>query len=161
MNLNEFVFSKELWSQILNKNIITDALIETELYRAYFRLKEDYPIWLKLWHYLNLTDEEFFELVQQAKESIEKSELTNVTDILHTVSMLLYFKEKNLIFFSVEDLLVLVVSQYKNILNLQENIKKFDYFGISEESGGYGLYAREFPIFKKFIEDLAQAYEDK
>ncbi|MDM1250696.1 hypothetical protein HXZ77_06070 [Acinetobacter johnsonii] len=161
MNLNEFVFSKELWSQILNKNIITDALIETELYRAYFRLKEDYPIWLKLWHYLNLTDEEFFELVQQAKESIEKSELTNVTDILHTVSMLLYFKEKNLIFFSVEDLLVLVVSQYKNIVNLQENIKKFDYFGISEESGGYGLYAREFPIFKKFIEDLAQAYEDK
>ena len=161
MNLNDFVFSKELWSQILNKNIITDALIETELYRAYFRLKEDYPIWLKLWHYLNLTDEEFFELVQQAKESIEKSELTNVTDILHTVSMLLYFKEKNLIFFSVEDLLVLVVSQYKNIVNLQENIKKFDYFGISEESGGYGLYAREFPIFKKFIEDLAQAYEDK
>ncbi|QSE45046.1 hypothetical protein JW980_12225 [Acinetobacter johnsonii] len=75
--------------------------------------------------------------------------------------MLLYFKEKNLIFFSVEDLLVLVVSQYKNIVNLQENIKKFDYFGISEESGGYGLYAREFPIFKKFIEDLAQAYEDK
>ena len=75
--------------------------------------------------------------------------------------MLVYFKEKNLIFFSVENLLVPAVDQFKKVVNLQENIKKFDYFGISEESGGYGLYAREFPIFKKFIEDLAQAYEDK
>ena len=75
--------------------------------------------------------------------------------------MLIYFKEKNLIFFSVENLLVLAVDQFKKVVNLQENIKKLDYFDISEESGGYGLYARELPIVKKFIEDLAQAYEDK
>ena len=75
MNLNEFVFSKELWSQILNKNIITDALIETELYRAYFRLKEDYPIWLKLWHYLNLTDEEFLNIFKNSNKNDLKHSL--------------------------------------------------------------------------------------
>ena len=42
MSLNDYIFSKKLWNQILNKNIITDALIETELYEAYFRLKEDH-----------------------------------------------------------------------------------------------------------------------
>lgn len=161
MNLTEYVFSKDLWDQILHKNIINDSLINDELYQSYFRLKEEPPIWLKLWHYLDLEQKEFEELVKEAKLTIEHQSLTNVTDILHTVSMLVYFKEKSLIFFSIESLLVLAISQYKKIVNLQENIKKFGYFDISDESGGYGLYARELPIFQKFLKDIAQAYEDK
>ena len=161
MRLNEYIFSKNLWNQILNLNILNDEIINKELYEIYFRFKEDQPTWYKLWYYLNLSETEFGYLVTDAQKSIEYSKLNNITDILHTVSMLVYFKEKNLIFFSVENLLVPAVDQFKKVVNLQENIKKFDYFGISEESGGYGLYAREFPIFKKFIEDLAQAYEDK
>lgn len=161
ISLREYIFSKELWNEILSKNIIDDEIIEKELYEKYFRFKEDQPTWYKLWYYLDLSETEFGDLVTDAKESIECSKLNNITDILHTVSMLVYFKEKNLIFFSVENLLVLAVDQFKKVVNLQENIKKLDYFDISEESGGYGLYARELPIFKKFIEDLAQAYEDK
>ena len=160
-SLNDFIFSPKLWNEILNQSILDEQRIRNELYEAYFRLKEDQPTWYKLWYYLNLSETEFGNLVTDAQKSIECSILNNITDILHTVSMLVYFKEKNLIFFSVENLLVLAVDQFKKVVNLQENIKKFDYFGISEESGGYGLYAREFPIFKKFIEDLAQAYEDK
>ena len=161
ISLREYIFSKDLWNQILNLNILNDEIINKELYEIYFRFKEDQPTWYKLWYYLNLSETEFGYLVTDAQKSIEYSKLNNITDILHTVSMLVYFKEKNLIFFSVENLLVPAVDQFKKVVNLQENIKKFDYFGISEESGGYGLYAREFPIFKKFIEDLAQAYEDK
>ncbi|MBP8006059.1 MAG: hypothetical protein KAZ18_04090 [Acinetobacter sp.] len=161
MNLNEFVFSKQLWNQILNKNIITDALIETELYKAYFRLKEDYPIWLKLWHYLNLTDEEFFALVQQAKQRIEKSELTDVTDILHTVSILIFFSEKKLIHFSISPLLDKAVTRFKKIINIDDRYKSISCFDLSEQSGGYGLYARDSAIFQSFLEKLANAYEEK
>lgn len=161
MNLNEFVFSKQLWNQILNKNIIKDALIETELYKAYFRLKEDYPIWLKLWHYLNLTDEDFFALVQQAKESIEKSELTDVTDILHTVSMLIFFSEKKLIHFSIAPLLDKAVTRFKKIINIDDRYKSISCFDLSEQSGGYGLYARDSAMFQSFLEKLANAYEEK
>ena len=77
------------------------------------------------------------------------------------VSMLVYFEEQNLISFPVENLLVLAIEQFKKIVKLKENIKKPNFFDIREASGGYGLYAREFPIFENFIEDLAQAYEDK
>ena len=108
-----------------------------------------------------MEQKEFEELVKEAKLTIENQSLTNVTDILHTVSMLVYFKEKSLIFFSIESLLVLAINQYKKNVNLQENIKKFGYFDICDESGGYGLYARELPIFQKFLKDIAQAYEDK
>lgn len=161
MRLNEYIFSKNLWNEILNKNIIDDEIINKELYEIYFRFKEDQPIWYKLWHYLDLKEADFTTLVTEAKESIEKSELTNETDILHTVSMLVYFKEKNLIFFSVESLLVLAIEQFKKIVKLEENIKKLNYFDICEKSGRYGLYAREYPMFKEFIKNIAQVYEDK
>ena len=160
-SMSDFIFSPSLWNEILNLNIIEISKIKKELHEKHFRLQEEKPIWWKLWHYLDLTDTKFSDLVKKAKESIEKAELNNVTDILHTVSMLVYFKEKSLIYFSIDNLLLLAISQYKKIVNLQENIKKLGYFDISEESGGYGLYARELPIFQKFIQDIAQAYEDK
>ena len=125
------------------------------------RFKKDQPIWYKLWHYLDLKEVDFTTLVKDAKESVEKSELTNETDILHTVSILVYFKEQNLIFFSVESLLVLAIEQFKKIVKLKENIKKLNYFDIRKTSGGYGLYAQENPMFEEFIKNIAQAYEDK
>jgi len=161
INLKEYIFSKKLWDEILNKNIIDDKTIDTELYEKYFIFQEDQPTWYKLWYYLNLSDEVFSSLVIDAKESIEQSQLSNMTDILHTVSMLVYFKEKDLISFSVENLLVLAVDQFKKVVNLQENIKKFAYFDIREGAGGYGLYARELPIFQEFLKNISQAYEDK
>lgn len=161
MRLNEYIFSKNLWNQILNLNILNDEIINKELYEIYFRFKKDQPIWYKLWHYLDLQELDFTTLAKNAKESVEKSELTNETDILHTISMLVYFEEQNLISFPVENLLVLAIEQFKKIVKLKENIKKPNFFDIREASGGYGLYAREFPIFENFIEDLAQAYEDK
>ena len=161
MRLNEYIFSKNLWNQILNLNILNDEIINKELYEIYFRFKKDQPIWYKLWHYLDLKELDFTTLAKNAKESVEKSELTNETDILHTISMLVYFEEQNLISFPVENLLVLAIEQFKKIVKLKENIKKPNFFDIREASGGYGLYAREFPIFENFIEDLAQAYEDK
>ena len=161
MRLNEYIFSKNLWNQILNLNILNDEIINKELYEIYFRFKKDQPIWYKLWHYLDLKELDFTTLAKDAKESVEKSELTNETDILHTISMLVYFEEQNLISFPVENLLVLAIEQFKKIVKLKENIKKLNFFDIREASGGYGLYAHEFPIFENFIEDLAQAYEDK
>ena len=161
LSLNDFIFSPQIWNEILNKNIIDDEIIKKEMYEKHFRFKEDQPIWYKLWYYLNLSETEFGSLVTDAQESIEYSILNNITDILHTVSMLVYFKEKNLISFSVENLLVLAVDQFKKVVNLQENIKKFAYFDIREGAGGYGLYARELPIFQEFLKNISQAYEDK
>ena len=161
ISLREYIFSKDLWNEILNKNIIDDKIIKKELYEKYFRFKEDQPTWYKLWYYLNLSETEFGYLVTDAQKSIEYSKLNNITDILHTISMLVYFKEQNLISFPVENLLVLAIEQFKKIVKLKENIKKPNFFDIREASGGYGLYAHEFLIFENFIEDLAQAYEDK
>lgn len=161
MRINEYIFSKELWNQILNKNIIADDLINTNLFEAYFRLKEDKPIWWKLWHYIDLNDEGFSELVKQAKHSIENSELEDVTAILHTISMLVYLSEQKLIHFSIEPLIDQSRDRFKKIVDIDDRYKSLSSFDLSEQCGGYGLYARDSSIFKSFLEKIADAYQEK
>src|SRR5690606_10303767 len=145
MSLNDYIFSKKLWNQILNKNIITDALIETELYEAYFRLKEDKPIWLKLWNFLDLEEDEFDTLVKKATESIENGELNHTGDILHTISMLIYFEEKKLIDFSIDPLISRAILQSKELFNITERMKKIEDFSFGEFSGNHGFFASKIP----------------
>lgn len=161
MNLDEFIFSKQLWNKILNENIISITLIEKELYDVYFRLKEDSPVWIKLWSYLNLTDLEFADLVGQAKESIEKYELTEVADILHTISMLIFFSEKKLIDFSITPLLDIAVVIFKRIINIDDRYKRINCLDLRSQSGGYGLYAKNLTEFQIFLNRLESAYEEK
>lgn len=161
MGMQGYIFNQKLWDQILNKNIILDETINNELYESYFRLKEDKPIWLKLWDFLDLDEEEFDNLVKQAKESIEKEELKHTTDILHTISMLIYFEEQKLIYFSTDTLLTVAVNQWKKIFNIDERIKKIEDFTFRESSGNYGFFANKIPKFQKFMDEILQAYEQK
>lgn len=161
MKLHEYVFSKERWNQILNKNIINNSLINDELYEVHFRLKEDKPIWLKLWDFLDLEVDDFDSLVRKAKESIENGELNHTGDILHTISMLVYFEEKKLIYFSIDPLLTRAIHQWKELFKINERMKKIEFFNFRETSGNYGFFANETPKFIKFMDEIFQAYEDK
>lgn len=161
MSLNEYIFSKELWDEILNKNIINDNSIQEGLYEIYFRLKEEKPTWLQLIDFWDLEATEFDQLVNKAKYEIEKNLNTHTTDILHTISMLIYFKEHNLIHFNIDSLLPLAISQFKKIFNVNDKMRKIEDSSFREYSGQYGFYAKDIPQFKKFMSDIIQSYEEK
>lgn len=161
MSLSDYIFTQKLWDEILNKNIISDVIIETELYESYFRLKEDKPIWLKLWNFLDLEEDEFDTLVKKATESIENGELNHTGDILHTISMLIYFEEKKLIDFSIDPLISRAILQSKELFNITERMKKIEDFSFGEFSGNHGLFASKIPKFQNFIDEVLKAYEEK
>jgi hypothetical protein len=160
-SLNDFIFSPKLWNEILNQNILDEQKVRNELYEVYFRPKEEKSTWFKLWHYLDLEQEEFDSLVKEAKLSIENKSLTNVTDIVHTISMFLYFKENNLIFFPVEGLLESAIKHFNDIVPVKENSRKLCKSIISEGSITYEFYAKDLPLFKSFLERISQEYENK
>ena len=161
MSLKDYIFTQKLWDQILNKNIIDDSSINDELYEVHFRLKEDKPLWMKLWDFLDLEEEDFDSLVREAKESIENEEIKHTGDILHTISMLVYFEEKKLIYFSMDLLLTTAIYQWKKLFNINERMKKIESFNFREASGSYGFFATEIPKFVKFMDEIFKAYEDK
>lgn len=160
-SLNDFIFSPKRWSEILNLNIIDKAQINAELYEAYFRLKEDQPTWFKLMDFWDLAELEFDNLIKKAKEEIENNKLEHPTDVLHTISMLIYFKENKLIFFAVDTLLPIAKAHWINLFEVNEKMRKINDFSFAEYSGSYGFYAKGIEQFDKFIREIMESYEDK
>lgn len=161
MGMEGYIFNQKLWDQILNKNIILDETINNELYESYFRLKEEKPTWLELMDFWELEATEFDLLVNKAKYEIEKSSYTHTTDVLHTISMLIYFKEHNFVHFNIDSLLPLAISQFKQLFNVNDRIRKLEDSSFREYSGQYGFYAKDIPQFKKFMDDIVKSYEEK
>lgn len=160
-SLNDFILSSKRWHEIINLNIIDRNQINLDLYEAYFRCIEEQPTWLKLMGFWDLEESDFEDLIKKAKESIEKNLLENTTDILHTISMLIYLKENSLIFFPLESLLPIAIANWKKLFKLNERMRKINDFSFTEYSGSYGFYAKGIEQFDKFIKEIIESYEDK
>src|SRR5690606_42163831 len=92
------------------------------------------------------------------RRSSDLDELNDVTAILHTISMLVYLSDQKLIHFSIETLIDQARERFKKIVNIDDRYKSLSSFDLSEQCGGYGLYARDSSIFKSFLEKIADAY---
>lgn len=161
LSLTDFILSPKIWNKIINLNIVDQNQINLDLYEAHFRLKEEKPTWFKLMNFWDLSDLEFDDLIKKAKEEIESNRLKYPTDVLHTISMLIYFKENKLIFFKVDNLLPVAKAHWINIFEIQERIREINDFSFTEYSGSYGFFAKGIEEFDKFIREIMESYKDK
>lgn len=161
LSLNDFILPSKKWHEIICLNIIDRNQINLDLYEAHFRLKEDKPTWLKLMDFLDLDELSFDCLIKRAKNEIESNALAHSTDVLHTISMLIYFKENNLIFFSVDSLLSIAKAHWKTLFDINEKIREIKDFSFTEYSGSYGFYAKGIAQFDQFMNEIMKTYTDK
>ena len=160
-SLNDFILSSKRWHEIINLNIIDQNQINLDLYEAHFRLKEDKPTWFRLMDFWDLSELEFDDLIKKAKEEVESNKLEHPTDVLHIISMLIYFKKNKLIYFAVDKLLPIAKAHWVNLFEVNERMRKINDFSFTEYSGSYGFYAKGIEQFDKFIREIMESYEDK
>jgi len=160
-NIKNFVFSIKLWSNILDMNILDESKIKEELDEKYFYPLKNQPIWFKLMGFYDLSEENFNDLAVSAKETIEYDKLDNFSDVLHTISMLVYFKEQSLICFPVENLIERALNRIKIIFPINEKMKRIEDSSFREHSGQYGFYAKGIDKFDRFIDAVVSIYEEK
>ena len=160
-SLNDFILSSKRWQEIINLNIIDQNQINLDLYEAHFRLKADKPTWFRLMDFWDLSELEFDDLIKKAKEEVESNKLEHPTDVLHIISMLIYFKKNKLIYFAVDKLLPIAKAHWVNLFEVNERMRKINDFSFTEYSGSYGFYAKGIEQFDKFIREIMESYEDK
>lgn len=166
----------DICDQVLPSSILVELLfrgtipaddISAALDRSrFFAQITHQPVWLRLVHVLDLTDDEFSECFTEMEGMFERREITVVGEMLHVFSHRLWLSRHKIITLSLEE----VVSQcmaYVNELYVEGRLQNTDPDHEFRFTGyaGYTFAERDEAEFKriaKYLKDqLAQAERDR
>lgn len=116
------IFNLQTWDNVLNSSIIDYELIQKAIKSSKYYSDERTPNWKKLWHFNNLNDEEFKQLIEVVEYELKENRLNNVYEVMHVSCILLYMSHIGLYKHSNSDVLF---SSKEHINYLFEN-KKVD-----------------------------------
>jgi len=97
LHLYDTVLTEKTWTDFLEKGIIDDEAIKESLLNSSYLKDVNRPDWAKLWHYYNLTDEEFETLLKQVYNNFKNKSYQDLGIIKHVVGLLLRFSESSLL----------------------------------------------------------------
>ena len=93
LRLHDLVLGDQCWHDFFDKGIVEKALIEEGVANSVFFRDENTANWVKLWHYRNLEDDEYQELLDQVEKEFNNLEYKEIGVILHIVGLFLRFSE--------------------------------------------------------------------
>lgn len=141
------LISASEWGNVIDKGIINAGVINLELEQSkYFTDKQ--TNWKKLWHCLDLSDEEFIELERKVFNDISDPELTEIYEITHIAGLLFHFSNEGLSQFQeieIKDELELKVNRLYDTDKLPS-----DYHRDETGYGGLGYMGIRLDIFYQF-----------
>lgn len=154
-----FLLSNDIWNDVIANNIIDNDAIRTDLDNNYFRYLKEPPEWFKLWHYFDLSNEEFSNTLDKAIEKVANSKWTRFGEVIHVVAASMYFHKNNVKELDIENLKKNAFINIEEIYNNQNNQDKwcgeeFRLYQISPSWGGYSYLDRDDSKFKEFIESF-------
>ena len=93
LRLHDLVLGDQCWHDFFDKGIVEKALIEEGVANSVFFRDENTANWVKLWHYHNLEDDEYQELLAQVEKEFNNLEYKEIGVILHIVGLFLRFSK--------------------------------------------------------------------
>ncbi|UOG18738.1 P-loop NTPase fold protein [Acinetobacter sp. PK01] len=158
---NGYILNKKTWNNIIVDNIVDKDLINKGLDENYFRTKAEKPVWFQLMNYFDMSESEFDDLIKQAILKLEQEFFENWEDVIHTYSMLVYFKEKSIIGDDLSGLKKHALNSFNKTIPIKENIKSLSNIDYREHAAGYSFYANGLKSFSDFLDEVNAEYERK
>lgn len=161
IEMSDYIFEKDSWDSLLLKRIIDKDLINKELEEKYFRTELEKPIWFQLMSYYDLDEAEFDNLIEQAKLNLQEEVLENWEDVIHTFSMLIYFKNISLVDFDFSFFKEHALSLFYKTIPINEKLKTLRDIEYREHAAGQAFFAKGITSFEEFLDEVNCAYERK
>ena len=161
LSKSDFIFDKKIWNDLLLKRFLDEDLINKELDEKYFRTEIEKPLWFQLMNFYDMEESDFYGLIEQAKSKLEKEDFINWEDIIHTFSMLVYFKEESVIDVNLDILKKHALDSFYKTITVKENIKSLRDIDFREHASGYAFYANGIDYFNNFLDEVSIEYERK
>jgi len=120
-------------------------------------LDNNTPNWVKLWHYFDLSDEEFDDVLEKVKKEYELKEFESIGIIKHIIGIFFNLSEAGLYNQSKSQILA-SAKQYVN--SLKDNIMligKTDQFADLMGYSGLGFHGNDLPEYVEFCNYVREA----
>ena len=164
--------SKLWWQAFFDKGIIDKQELEQSLSSSKYLPDENTRDWVRLWHFLYITDDEFSGLLNKVESKYANRNFINIEEIRHITGLLLELSNVGLYSKSKEDILRdsklyidhLIENDQLNLfpqdVSLEQVIENI--YGIYRGRGiyeGLGVQGRELEEFKEFSSYINEASE--
>jgi hypothetical protein len=157
LDLYELLLTEKCWIDFLDKGIIDIESIKESLLKSRYFQDENTPNWVKLWHYINLNDNEFERLLGRVETEFQNGEYKDSGVIKHVTGLLLMFSEIGL--YEKEKTIILQVA--KDSIDLLKIKKELVFPAVRswdpESYGGLGFAGKDIPEFRHLVDYI----EDK
>lgn len=154
------------WQDFFNKGFIDQQELEKSIESKYFK-DQNTPDWVRLWHYFDLSDQEFESVFRRIKKQLYNKEITEITVIKHIFGLFLKFSDAGIYSKSKEEVLEDAKSYINylkehNELQLPPHDVSIDYSFHSYPNLGFqGEQFEEFEEFCNYIEEVQELYRNE
>ncbi|KST66606.1 NTPase [Mastigocoleus testarum BC008] len=159
------------WQTFFDKGIIDTQELEHSIFNSIYFQDENTPNWVRLWHFNDLSDDEFDGLLKNVESDYYNRKFTNIQEIKHVTGIFLRLSDIELYSKSKEDLLEdskLYINCLKKNNKLNLNITERSLPSLIESMIGYkglefqGKQLEEFQLFCSYIQEVRHlAIEEK
>jgi hypothetical protein len=153
--------STSWWQAFFDKGIIDIKELEQSILSSRYFQDENTPDWMKLYHFLDLSDFEFDDLFKEVEKKYNNRQFLELGEIKHVFGLLLTFSDAEIYNKTKEE----VLEDSKLYLDyLTDNepsflISPLTIEDVSNAYAGLGFYGKEFKEFKEFLNYISKARE--
>ena len=147
------------WQDFFDKGIVDQKKLEELLPNSKYFLDETTPNWIKLWHYEQLSDDDFEKLIDLVGSEYQNRDYDDLRIIKHITGLFLKFSEVGLYPKTKEDILddaKLYINDLKDSNRLEFNSPE-DEGLLGKQAYSLGFQCQEAEEFKKLCEYIKQS----
>ncbi|QOW46163.1 MULTISPECIES: P-loop NTPase fold protein [Acinetobacter] len=159
---SKYILDIPIWSDIIINNVLDKDLISNNLERNYFSYKNEKPEWYKLWHYYDLNNIEFNQLINSSIKKLETMKYTEFGEVFHVVCAVIYFNQSFITSFDSDEV---KIKGLKNIEVICSTMKRSDlnnYIKFQDKThwGGYSYLGYDLEEIKSFIREAFEKIKE-
>ncbi|MCF6437701.1 P-loop NTPase fold protein [Pseudoalteromonas sp. MMG022] len=162
ISLSDLLIEESIWIDFFDKGCCSEELVQESLEKSEYYRTENTPDWVRLWHSMDLSDDEFTSALESVEKDFYDMKYSKLGVIRHVAGIFLWLSKIDLIKKTRREILEFSCSyidwlKENNNLNLEvSNRPRFrDY----ESWGGLGFHEKESGEFKelnKYIDKLSE-----
>lgn len=162
VSLYDLLMEESIWIDFFDKGFCTKERVQESLEKSEYYRTEKTPDWIKLWHSMKLSDDEFSVALQSVKNDFFKMKYSDLGIIRHITGIFLWLSTIRLMDNSRHGILKFscsYIDHLKNTGKLNSEISKIPRFIADESWGGLAFHEKESNEMKTLNEYIVKVSE--